>query len=157
MGSLYPDELDNDSSIPRVDDNITEIGGEAINGLRSAVFSIEETLGLNPEGTAADVATRLDQSLNSDGSIKASALSAIGLVTLPITNSQIATNAGVEESKLDLDYSTVQLKTWIDELDVFLRSVNEKVIIDIYNLSQHVAHPSAYGRHQTSAGWPAWG
>jgi len=150
MDSFYPGGLDNDLSIPRVDDNITEIGGEAINGLRSAVFNIEETLGINPQGTAADVATRLNQSLNPDGTIKASALSSIGLVTLPITNNQIATNAGVEESKLDLDYTTVQLKTWIDELNVFARSINEKLIVDIYNMSQHIAHPGAYGRHWTS-------
>jgi len=147
--SNYPNSLDTDLELPQVDDNITEIGGEAINGLRSAVFNIEETLGLDPHGAAADVATRLDQSLNPDGTIKASALSAVGLVTLPITNSQIATNAAVEELKLDLDYSTVQLKTWIDELNVFMRSVNEKVIVDIFNLSQHIAHPSAYGRHWT--------
>lgn len=149
MDSNYPNSLDGDLILPRVDDNITEIGGDAINGLRSAVFNIEETLGIDPQGTAADVATRLNQSLNSNGTIKASALSLAGLVTLPITNSQIATNAAIEESKLDLDYTTVQLKTWINELDVFTHSINEKLIIDIFNLSQHIAHPSAYGRHLT--------
>ena len=77
MDSQYPSQLDSDLTIPAVDDNITEIGGDAINGLRSAVFNIEETLGLNPQGTTTDVSSRLDKSLNSDGSIKASALSAI--------------------------------------------------------------------------------
>jgi len=148
--SKYPGELDTDKELPRVDDNITEIGGDAINGLRSAVFQIEETLGLDPQGTAADVAARLDQSLAPDGSIKASALTTIGLVALPITNSMIAATAGIEESKLDLDYSTVQLKTWIDENRVRIISLENKVAVDINNLTQHVAHPSTYGRHYTS-------
>lgn len=147
--SIYPNSLDTDYELPYVSDNITEIGGEAINGLRSAVFNIEETLGINPQGTSDDLTTRLSQALNDDGTIKASALAAVGLVTLPITNSQIATNAGILESKLDLNYTTVTLKTWIDELNVFVRAMNEKLIIDIYNLSQHTAHPSAKGRHQT--------
>jgi len=148
--SQYPDSIDDDVVLPRVDDNITEIGGEAINGCRSAIFNIEETLGTNPQGTAADVATRLAESLNPDGSIKASALSSVGLVTLPIDNAQVGTNAGIEESKLDLDYSTATLRQLIASLDAFIMSINNRLIIDISNLTQHVAHPSAYGRHRTS-------
>lgn len=147
--SVYPGALDTDVQIPRIDDNITEIGGEAINGLRSAIFNIQEALGLNPQGTTADLATRLNVSINPDGSLKASALAAIGLVTLPITNSQIASNAGIEESKLDLDYSTVALRTLIANLEVFANAINTNLLQDIGNLNQHVSHPSAYGRHQT--------
>jgi hypothetical protein len=150
VDSIYPGELDTDRELARVDDNITEIGGEAINGLRSAVFNIEETLGINPQGTAADVVTRLGVSLNLDGSIKASALSTVGLVTLPITNSMIATNAGIEESKLDLDYGTAQLKDWIDENRVRLENTIVRLNSYIGNLNSHVAHPSTWGRHYTS-------
>ena len=148
--SGYPGQLDDDVVLPRVDDNITEIGGEAINGLRSAVFAIEACLGINPQGTAADLATRLDKSLNPDGSIRASALSSVGLVTLPIVNSMVASNAGIQEMKLDLDYPTVDLKTWIDSLWTFAYALSDAVNQDIYNLTQHVAHPGAYGRHRTS-------
>ena len=149
MDSKYPGQLDDDSVLIRVDDNITEIGGDAINGLRSAVYQIQETLGIDPQGSVADVVTRLDESLESDGSIKAAALAAAGLVTLPITNSQMASNAAVEESKLDLNYGTTQLKTWIDELRVYYYALNDVVSADVANMTQHVAHPGTYGRHQT--------
>jgi hypothetical protein len=148
--SKYPNELDTDVELPRVDDNIVEIGGDAINGLRSAVFNIEQTLGVNPQGTAADMAARLNQSLNPDGTIKASALSTIGLVTLPITNSMVANNAGILESKLDLNYSTKNLRELIGALRVEHDALVLTVQGDITNLSRHVAHPSTFGRHRTS-------
>ncbi len=154
--SRYPTELDTDRELPRVDDNITEIGGEAINGLRDAVFNIEETLGLDPQGTTADLNTRLDESLNPDGSLKASALSTVGLVTLPITNSMIASNANIEEGggspnyKLALNYPTVTLKDWINENRAQLDYTIIRLNTDISNLNNHVSHPATYGRHRTS-------
>jgi len=148
--SKYPNQLDTDVELIRVDDNITEIGGDAINGLRSAVFNIEETLGINPHGTSTDVAARLNQSLNPDGTIKASALSTIGLVTLPITNVMVAANAGIVESKLHLDYRTKILRELIGALRVEHDALVLAVQGDITNLSRHVAHPSSFGRHRTS-------
>jgi len=145
--SRYPNQLDDDVVLPRVDNNISEIGGDAINGLRSAVFAIEACLGIDPQGTTADLATRLDESLNPDGSIRASALSSVGLA---IVNSMVANNAGIKEAKLDMNYPTVDLKTWIDSLWVFVYALSDAVNQDIHNLTQHVAHPSAYGRHRTS-------
>jgi hypothetical protein len=149
MDSRYPNALDDDVTIIRVDDNIVEIGGDAINGLRSAVFNIEETLGINPQGSTNDVVTRLNRSLNADGSIKASALSSIGLVTLPITNNQIASNAGIEEVKLDLDYSTTQLKSQIDGYYARINPIAEGLGNLIHNVNLHVAHPSLWGKHLT--------
>lgn len=148
--SKYPTQLDTDVELIRVDNNITEIGGDAINGLRGAVFNIEETLGITPQGTATDVAARLSQSLNPDGTIKASALSTIGLVTLPITNAMIAGNAGILESKLQLDYRTKILRELIGALRVEHDALVLAVQGDITNLSRHVAHPSSFGRHRTS-------
>lgn len=46
------------------------------NGLGAAVLAIEGALGLNPQGTAADVVTRLNVSQNSDGTIKSSVIAA---------------------------------------------------------------------------------
>lgn len=138
--SIYPSQLDNDQTLPRVDANISEISPDAINSLRSAVFNIEEALGVDPQGTATDLATRITVSLNLDGSLKASALAAVGLVTLPIINSMISDSAGIEESKLDLNYATVQLKTWIDENRVRINSTTN-------HLAYHTAHPSTWGRH----------
>jgi len=107
--SSYPGEFDSDVELPRVDNNVTEIGGDAINSLRDAVFAIERTLGKNPQGNTATLVDRINRSLDANGDIKASALSKRGLVTLPITNVHIGSNAGVLESKLDLDYSTASL------------------------------------------------
>ena len=139
--SKYPSQLDSDIVLPRVDDNLSEIGGEAINGLRSAVFNIEETLGINPQGSVADVVTRLNESLNADGTIKASALSSVGLVTLPITNSQVGPTAGIEESKLDLDHSTVSLRTLIDQLRTDLTALQSIVTTDVNNLNKSCCSP----------------
>jgi len=148
--SKYPGQLDTDVEMPRVDDNITEIGGEAINAVRSAVFNIEETLGINPQGTAADITTRLSTALNPDGSLKASALAAVAVVTLPITNSMIAPSAAIEESKLDLDHSTVSLKNRIDWNFAEIKKLMSALTVDIGHLASHVSHPSTWGRHYTS-------
>lgn len=148
--SKYPGQLDTDAEIPRVDDNITEIGGEAIDSVRSAVFNIEEALGINPQGTATDVTTRLSQSLNPDGTIKAAALAAIGLITLPIVNSMIASNAAIAESKLALNYGTAFLKAGHNSNYALIISLMNDLAVDISHLAAHVTHPSSFGRHRTS-------
>lgn len=111
--TTYPSNIDDDSTLTRVDDNITEIGEAAINQLRSAVFAIEKTLGTNPHGSLTSVKDRLAVSINDNGTLKASALTAVGLVTLPITNVQVATNAAIDEIKLNLNHSTNDLHTLI--------------------------------------------
>ena len=93
--SKYPGELDTDGELPPIADNITEIGAEAINSLRAAVFAIEHALGTAPQGTTSTLSARLAQSLNSDGTFKAAALIAAGLIALPITNTQIGTSAAI--------------------------------------------------------------
>ena len=148
--SKYPNGLDTDAELPRVDDAITEIGGLAIDSLRSAVFAIEKALGVKPQGTAADLAGRLGMSLDANGHIKASALSGIGLVTLPITNTQVGSAAGIEESKLDLNYGTTLLKSWIDSLRVRVDALEVTVATTIAHFAAHVTSPSVWGRHRTS-------
>jgi hypothetical protein len=107
--SIYPGQFDSDVEIPRVDNNVTEIGEEAINSIRDAVFTIERTIGINPQGNLADFVTRINRVIDNNGLIKTSALANRGLVTLPINNSHIGDNAGIQEHKLDLDYSTASL------------------------------------------------
>ncbi len=148
--SKYPVAIDTDAEIPRVDDNITEIGGEVIDAIRDAIFAIEATLGVNPQGSSTDLKTRISVSIDNSGNLKASALASAGLVTLPITNSQIASSAGIEESKLDLDHSTALLQTSLDSLNVLLASVQSSLMTDIANMIQHTAHPGVYGRHYAS-------
>jgi hypothetical protein len=121
----YPGQLDSDVELPRVNDNITEIGGEAINSLRDAVFSIEEAIGINPQGNLADFVTRINKVIDNDGVIKSSALSQKGLVTLPIANNQIDSNAGIEESKLSLDHTTSSLYDSIISNDEDIEAIRE--------------------------------
>lgn len=114
--SNFPLSFDDDATLPFVNDNLTEIGGEAINAVRDAVFNIEQYLGLGADGSTGSVATRLGISLNPDGTIKPSAIASLGLVVLPITNGQIATNAEIHESKLKLDHRTQDLFNYITDL-----------------------------------------
>jgi len=58
-GSLFPNQLDTDSSLPRVDNNITQIGGDAINALRSAMFAVESDIGIGAAGATQSIAARL--------------------------------------------------------------------------------------------------
>jgi hypothetical protein len=132
--SKFPAELDDDESLPIVNDNITEVGADAINALRDAVFSIETEIGLGASGSAGSVASRLSESLEPDGTIKSSALTSLGLVTLPITNEQISNSAQIDESKLALSYSTTALynslvtqKSYIDNLLLFSQGSGSKI------------------------------
>jgi hypothetical protein len=120
--SKFPTKIDSDIELPFINDNITEIGGDAINALRDAVFAIEQEVGAGAtssdraSGIVGSIAARLGISINPDGTIKASALTSLGLVTLPITNAQIAANAGIPESKLVLDHRTQDLFNYITDL-----------------------------------------
>ena len=114
--SKFPSNFDDDVTLPFVNDNLTEIGAEAINAVRDAVFNIEQYLGLGADGTTGSVANRIGISLNLDGTIKPSAITGLGLVTLPITNAQISSSAEIQESKLKLDYRTSDLFNYIKDL-----------------------------------------
>lgn len=151
--TLYPNAVDNDVSIIRVDNNITQLGGKAINQLRDAVFAIEKSLGINPMGSQSSLAQRVGVSINEDGSIKTSALTSVGLVTLPIDDAQVGINAGIKEFKLDLDFSTSDLnvlicnnKDLIDALTGFYQDLESKVnahiggapIPDLRHVGSHI-------------------
>jgi hypothetical protein len=114
--SNFPSSYDTDVSLPIVNNNITEIGCSAINALRDFAFNTELYLGLGANGSQPSLAARLGVSINPDGTINASAIASLGLVTLPITQGQIADNAGIPESKLTLDYSTTSLFNYIQNL-----------------------------------------
>lgn len=115
--SNFPESLDTDVELPLVTDNIDEIGAEAINALRDAVFNIEAEIGIGASGTAGSIADRLAVALESDGNIRPSALTSLGLVTLPIRNDQIAADAAISESKLNLYFGT----SYLNDLIALLR------------------------------------
>jgi len=120
--SNYPNNYDDDSTLPVVNDNLTEIGGEAINALRDAVVQIETALGLNIAGSSPSLAVRLGVFINPDGSPNVSVMTSLGLVTLPIRNDQIAEAAGIPESKLRLDFRTQDLFNYIRDLSLDINS-----------------------------------
>jgi hypothetical protein len=122
--SKYPTNPDNDATLPRVDDNLTEIGGEAINALREAVLALERAVGSNPQGNVADLVSRINLVIDPNGVIKTSALAGKGLVTLPINDAQIASDAAIQESKLDLDYPTASLNTTVAGLAANVASIS---------------------------------
>lgn len=137
--TVYPNALDDDRTIVRIDDNLSELGTLAIDQLREAVFAIEKTLGLNPEGSKATVEERISVLLAPDGQPNAAALAAVGLVTLPIHDNQIAPNAGIQESKLDLFVDTATLSTQISALSLQMNTLLNLVTSDVTNLGIHIS------------------
>lgn len=136
--TVYPFAIDSDATIPRVDDNLTEIAGDAINSLRDAVFALQRELGLDPSGAETSVTDRLDVSLNKNGTIKASALTSVGLATLPIVDNQVATSAGIKEYKLALDYSTSNLYSLIVANQLLLNSTVASLSESSSDLYTHI-------------------
>ena len=149
--SVYPFALDSDQTIVRIDDNITELGGEAINQLRDAVFAIEAELGLGLAGSMGTLANRLNVSLNANGTIKALALAAAGLVTLPIVDNQVASNAGIKENKLRLDHTTADLYTLITANKALLDAVNAFATTTSTDFLNHLAGTTFLSDGSTSA------
>ena len=139
--SKYPKKIDSSVELPIVRDNIIQIGSEAINSLRSAIINIEKTLGVMPNGyDAGTVADRLNKSLDELGNLKASAVSALNLLSGPIKNKDVQENAKIEESKLDLDFSTntlyAQSESLRKDLENIIGTVNELSLLLSIHLNQ---------------------
>lgn len=149
--SVYPFSIDSDATIVRISDNLTEVGGEAINQLRDATFAIESELGTGLSGSKGTLAARLDVLLNANGTPKQSALAAVGLVTLPITNSQVASNAGIKEHKLTLDHSTSDLHTLITANKSLLDIVSDLSLDTQTDLLRHLAGATTLSNSSTLA------
>ena len=135
----FPNDFDDDTTIPFVNDNLTEIGGEAINGTRDAVFGIEQNIGLNAQGSMPTIGARLDVSLFPDGTIKPSAITSLGLVTLPITEDQIADWANIPERKLRLDHRTADLFNYILDLSKDVNFAKGWIGVTGVKLEPHLA------------------
>lgn len=147
--SNYPNKLDTSVEIPTVRDNITEIGSDVLNGLRSAIFNIEKTLGINPQGSAGNtLASRLNNLIDEAGNLKEEALAKSGLLSGPISDKDISHTAAIKESKLKLNFPTNLLQGEISSLDSkikeFTRALDElnRIILVHINknaINQHYA------------------
>jgi hypothetical protein len=60
MATQYPNNLDNNSSLPQLVDGVSPMVADDVNRVRDAVVAIETELGTNPSGVASSVADRLD-------------------------------------------------------------------------------------------------
>lgn len=135
----FPNTLDTDIELPPIFDNIVEAGSEAIQALRGAMFAVEENIGINANGSMGSVADRLNVSINSDGTIAPSALIGIGLIALPIYNDYISPTAAIEESKLNLTYTTQFLYNLFANLDAAVDILNGFVSVEGIRISPHIA------------------
>jgi len=149
--SNYPEKLDTSVEIPAVRDNVTEIGSDVLNSLRSAIFNIERTLGINPQGVAGNtLASRLANLIDENGNLKDEALVKAGILSGPISDKDVSKTAAIKEFKLDLDYPTTLLQDEISILDSkiqqFVEAINELNAI----VSTHV-NQNAINRHLAKA------
>lgn len=145
--SNYPDKLDTSIEIPAVRDNIVEVGSDVINSIRTAIFQIERTLGINPQGaTGNTVASRIGKSLDSNGNILKEALDSAGLLSGPIADKDVSKTAAIKESKLNLDYPTTLLQDEISQITSQLDLIESAVNDLSTTLAIHI-NPLATGRH----------
>ena len=149
--SKYPTALDTSKEIPAVRDNILEIGSDAMNSLRSAVFNIEKTLGINPQGASGNtVANRLNSALDGNGKIKKEALSLANVLSGPITDVDVSSVAAISEKKLRLNFPTQVLQDEISILNRELDSIESQIKDISASLSAHL-NSSAINRHAGAA------
>ncbi len=149
--SKYPEQLDTSVEIPAVRDNITEIGSDVINSLRSAIIQIEKTLGINPQGSVGNtLANRISAALDEQGNIKSEALEQANVLSGPIIDNDIAKSAAIQESKLDLDFPTQLLQDEIAVVSQQLDIINDSLIEISALLTAHL-NTSALNRHPATA------
>jgi hypothetical protein len=149
--SKYPQKLDTSTEIPPVRDNITEIGSDVINSLRSAIFNIEKTLGINPQGaTGNTLSNRLATSLDSNGNLLKEALDRANVLAGPIIDSDVSKVAAIRESKLRLDFPTQLLQSEISILDSEIDSIKQAIEDLSVRLAIHL-EPNALNSHKANS------
>ena len=145
--SKYPDKIDTSVEIPAVRDNVAEIGSAVINSIRMAIFQIERTLGINPQGSVGNtVSSRLNKSLDSNGDILKESLDLAGILSGPISDKDVSKTASIQESKLNLNFPTNILQDEISQLLSQL-SILEATINELSSLYAAHVHQSASNRH----------
>ena len=149
--SKYPSKLDSSIEIPAVRDNIVEVGADVLNSLRSAIFQIEKTLGVNPQGAVGNsVSNRIGKSLDGNGNILKEALDRAGVLSGPISDADVSRTAAIDERKLRLDYPTQllqqEISQVINKINLVLKTIEELSVL----FRAHV-HPDAINRHTGNA------
>jgi hypothetical protein len=150
--SNFPTKLDDDVTLPRVDDNVTEIRGDIINALRHAIFNIQAEIGIGARGSKDSLADRIGISLNPDGSLKGSIISSIISSMGPIRNEHIAANANISESKLNLNHSTSDLNSSLLALRADTERVLSFISLDGSKINPHLQGEFAHTLNHIKVG-----
>jgi hypothetical protein len=149
--SKYPGQLDTSVEIPAVRDNVLEVGSDAINSLRSAIFQIERTLGVNPQGAVGNtVADRINKSLDGNGNILPDALDKANVLSGPITNEDVSPVAAISESKLRLNIATRVLQSQITQVAGQIDTIVSQLDELSTSFAVHI-NPNATNRHPATA------
>ena len=61
--TVFPNQIDTDTELPRVSDDLSDLSAEHINTLRDAIFAIEKELGTIPSGSLDSLAEFLSSIL----------------------------------------------------------------------------------------------
>lgn len=145
--SNFPNQIDTSVEIPTVRDNITEIGSDVFNSLKSAIIAVEKTLGVNPQGaTGNTVSSRISRSLDESGNILPEALTQAGVISGPITNNEVSDFAAIKERKLDLNFPTQLLQDEISMLQSDIETFSTQIAELGAKLTAHIS-PTAVDRH----------
>jgi hypothetical protein len=149
--SKYPGLLDSSVELPAVRDNVTEISSDVINSLRSAIFQIEKTLGINPQGSVGNsVASRINNALDENGNILGSALDTANVLSGPILDVDVSDVAAIKEHKLNLNFPTQLLQDEISLVNNSLDSIILQLAEASALISTHI-NSSAVNRHNGTA------
>ncbi len=65
--TLFPEDIDNFTTLPIVIDGVSPVRAENFNSLRTAIVAIQQELGINPSSIYATIGDRLASITNSDG------------------------------------------------------------------------------------------
>lgn len=123
--SKYPNQLDDDTSLPKTVDLVTPVKAEVVNRLRDAIIATQAEIGTNPSSTFGNIKARLDD-IN-------------GLISTLSNN--ISGN--------DTDIATLQ--TDVDALEASVASLQSEVdsLSEIVAVSNQVVLPIVSGIEDT--------
>jgi hypothetical protein len=111
--SQFPNSIDDNSTLPIVNNNIAENGSDAINSVRDATIAIETNIGIGAAGNLGSIANRLSGVIDADGHL----IPVPGMIPADNTVTDAKINSSkISEYNLNLDFSTLTLQSNINAL-----------------------------------------
>lgn len=167
MATTYPSAIDTSTSLPIVFDNLTIVSADTVNRIRTAIISVEQTLGINPQGTISGIVTvrarldSLDTTISDLNTAVSNVVSEIDAIIATLTGEAI--DLGIPSGGFSNGITTLQPTTPITEaINTFnnimsylapaqAHSINALAIdavtsVPIFtgNISHNSSQPSAY-------------